>query len=206
MIPMKLAVELKLNVPTLVVFLVASLFQPLAYAQRLSESSVAKEGIFSFIEVNPADLVWGRYRVAHENFLFERISFAWNGEYQEKRTKGRFEEWNFGSGISLQYYPQSVSLQGPFFRAESNLSLSGVREDNSVKQSAGQGKLATIRMAGDLGWRVRLSDKLTGSAAYGLGTTLPQVLWTDNDILSRRWIGDSESMNVRVQINLGLLL
>ncbi len=172
-----------------------------AFAQRLMEKQAARDGIYSLVEINPADLLWGRYRLAHENLLFESLSFAWNAEVQESRQKGKFLEQSLGTGFSLQYYPQSVTLQGAFIRAETNLALLGVSEGVSSKSH-----LASMQVAGDLGWRVRLSDKLTGSAAYGLRTTLPQVLWTNNDRLSRRWIQEGDTSDVRVQINLGLLL
>lgn len=177
-----------------------------ARAQRLVDRQAAQDGIYSLVEINPADLMWGRYRLAQESFLFEGVSFAWNGEFQETRQKGRYREQNFAAGISLQYYPQSVTLQGPFLRAESNLAVSGVSEEAQAKSASGRTNLAVVKMAGDLGWRVRLSERLTGSAAYGLRTTIPQVLWTDDTTLSKRWLQSGDSLDVRVQINLGLLL
>ncbi|MEN9824410.1 MAG: hypothetical protein RI953_155 [Pseudomonadota bacterium] len=190
----------------LCIFLLLGVPSLVATAQRLGERQAAQDGIYSLVEVNPADLMWGRYRVAQESFLFESVSFAWNGEFQEARQKGRYREQNFGAGISLQYYPQSVTLQGPFLRAESNLAVSGVLEDAQAKASSAKTNLAVLKMAGDLGWRVRLSERLTGSAAYGLRTTIPQVLWTDDTTLSKRWLESGDSLDVRVQINLGLLL
>jgi hypothetical protein len=172
-----------------------------AFAQRLTEKQPAREGIYSLVEINPADLLWGRYRLAQENLLMESLSFAWNVEVQESRQKGKFEEQSLGTGMSLQYYPQSVTMQGAFIRAETNLALMGVSEGSVAKSH-----LAMMQVAGDLGWRVRISEKLTGSAAYGLRNTLPQILWGKTDNLSRRWIQEGEMSEVRVQINLGLLL
>jgi hypothetical protein len=179
---------------------------PHAYAQKLREKLAAQDGIFSFVEVNPADLMWGRYRLAHENFIFESVSFAWLGEVQETRRKNRFQERSLTAGLSLQYYPQSVSLMGPFFRAETDLTMSDVTENGDPKRSAQSAYISTLKMAGDIGWRVRLSDRLTGSAAYGLRTTLPQVLWSNDEALGRRWLSDGDSLDMRVQINLGIIL
>lgn len=179
---------------------------PHAYAQKLREKLAAQDGIFSFVEVNPADLMWGRYRLAHENFIFESVSFAWLGEVQETRRKNRFQERSLTAGLSLQYYPQSVSLMGPFFRTETDLTMSDVTENGDPKRSAQGAYISTLKMAGDIGWRVRLSDRLTGSAAYGLRTTLPQVLWSNDEALGRRWLSDGDSLDMRVQINLGIIL
>lgn len=177
-----------------------------AQGQSLGGTQPAKEGIFSLVEFNPADLMWGRYRVVHENLLFEGFSVAWLGEWQDTRRKSVFDERSFSTGLSLQYYPQSVTLQGPFLRGETAVALSGVREDAQAKKPELSTNQMLLRVAGDLGWRVRLSDRLTGSAAYGLRTTLPQVLWSQNEELSQRWLDKGESLDVRVQINLGVLL
>lgn len=186
---------------TCLAFMGAVAVFPECSAQQLRDKQPARDGIYSFVEFNPADLLWGRYRLAQESLILESLSFAWNGEVQENRQKGTFTEQNVSAGIGLQYYPQSVTLQGGFFRAETNFALSGISEGLRPKFH-----LATMKVAGDLGWRVRLSDRLTGSAAYGVRTTLPQVLWSNNDNQSRRWMQEGESADVRVQINLGLLL
>lgn len=194
-----------MRIITSVLFLCCFL-SPSAHAQKLREKLAAQDGIFSLVEVNPADLMWGRYRLAHENFIFESVSFAWLGEVQETRRKNRFQERSLTAGLSLQYYPQSVSLMGPFFRAETDLTVSDVSEDGDAKRRAQNGYVSTLKMAGDIGWRVRLSDRLTGSAAYGLRTTVPQVLWANNEALGRSWLADGDSLDMRVQINLGILL
>lgn len=181
-------------------------FIPSALAQKLSETHSARDGIYSLVEINPADLMWGRYRLANENLIFESLSVAWTGEFQELRKKGDFLERNFATGIGLQYYPQSVTLQGPFFRGEADLAFTSVSDESKGRINSKDAHLALIKMAGDMGWRVRLSDRLTGSAAYGLRTTLPQYLWSDNESVGRRWIENGESLDFRVQINLGILL
>lgn len=173
----------------------------LSYAQQLKETKPARDGIYSFIEFNPADLQWGRYRLAHENLILESLSFALSGEVQERRNKGEFSEQSLTAGLGLQYYPQSVTLQGGFIRAETNLAVSGLSH-----AEASRFHVAALKVAGDLGWRVRLSDRLTGSAAYGIRTTLPQVIWTNDTLGSQRWMREGETADVRVQINLGLLL
>lgn len=188
------------------VFLVSCLCSQKARAEKLRETLAAQEAIFSLVEFNPADLMWGRYRLAYENFIFEGVSFAWLGEVQESRRTNGFLERSLTAGLSLQYYPQSVSLMGPFFRAETDLSVSDVSEDAGSKRPARSAYVSTLKMAGDIGWRVRLSERLTGSAAYGLRTTLPQVLWSNDNALGRRWLANDDNLDLRVQINLGILL
>jgi hypothetical protein len=172
-----------------------------SFAQQIKDKQPARDGIYSFVEFNPADLLWGRYRIAQESLILESFSFAWNGEVQENRQKGKYTEQSFTTGMGLQYYPQSVTLQGGFIRAETSLALSGVSDQRQSKFH-----LAAVKVAGDLGWRVRLSEKLTGSAAYGVRTTLPHVIWSNNDSQSKTWMQEGDSPDVRVQINLGLLL
>ncbi|MBM3383068.1 MAG: hypothetical protein FJY29_11575 [Betaproteobacteria bacterium] len=161
----------------------------------------------SLLEFNPADLVWGRYRFAHENLILDSLSFSLVGEVQDSLRQSQFEEKNIAAGLSLQYYPQSISLNGLFLRAESDLALSKVEEDASARRSAQSASVAHVRLAGDLGWRVRLSDRLTGSAAYGLRTTLSQALWSSDSATAQRWLNQkSADVAPRVQINLGVLL
>lgn len=178
----------------------------IAMAQKLGDKKAAQDGIFSLIEMNPADLLWGRYRIANENLVFESTSLAWVGELQEWRQKGNFKERSAALGLSLQYYPQSITLTGPFFRGETQFSVLGITEYAQNKQTSQSGYLALLKVGGDLGWRVRLSDRLTGSAAYGLRSSLPQILWNSDESLGRRWLENGDSFDVRVQINLGILL
>lgn len=163
----------------------------------------ASSSIVSLIETNPADLLHRRYRLAHENLIFESTSFSLTGELQDNLSVGDFEEKSIAAGFGLQYYPQSVSLQGFFVRGETDLALASISDSGTQESSL----VAALRLAGDVGWRVRISDRLTGSAAYGLRTTIPQALWSNRPMMSTAWISQrSASSDVRVQINLGLLL
>lgn len=171
--------------------------------RSVSGEKSASVAIVSLVEVNPADLLRRRYRIAHENMIFESTSFALTGELQDTITVGDFQEKSLAAGFALQYYPQSVSLHGLFFRGETDLALSSVSDEKQLTDSTA----ATLRLAGDVGWRVRLSERLTGSAAYGLRTTVPQTLWSTQPVVTGRWIQQkSDANDVRVQINLGLLL
>lgn len=177
-----------------------------AEAQKGTDVQVAQEGIYSLVEFNPADLMWGRYRLAHENLILDSVSFAWTGEVQEFRKKGDFQERYVSSGIALQWYPQSVTLMGLFVRGESDLGLMDVQDREQAKNTTDDGLLAVARVAGDIGWRVRMSPRLTGSASYGVRTTLPHTLWNNDEALSKKWAQTGEHVDMRVQINLGLLL
>lgn len=181
-----------------------------AHAQRLDVSKSetgSGAAMVSLVEMNPADLLWGRYRLSYENLIFEGVSFAWTGEIQESFKRGQFEEKNLATGISLQYYPQSVSLTGLFLRGESDVSFATVREDPSARRLQETGDAAVLRLAGDVGWRVRLSERLTGSAAYGLRTTLSESLWSNESQLTERWLREKTvAPDIRVQINLGVVL
>jgi hypothetical protein len=187
-----------------------SLFYSIAFAQKLETTSSDKKSagaVLSLIEINPADLLFGRYRIAHENLILDGLSFSWIGEVQDTLASRNYEERNIATGVSLQYYPQSISLDGLFVRGESDIALSEVSEGTVGRRRAESGKAATLRIAVDIGWRVRLSERLTGSAAYGLRTTLPQTLWNSNSQLTQRWlIQKSDNPDARVQINLGVLL
>ena len=187
-----------------------SLLNSLALAQKLETTSSDKKNsgvMLSLIEINPADLLFGRYRIAHENLILDGLSFSWIGEVQDSLANRNYVERNLATGVSLQYYPQSISLDGLFLRGESDIALSEVSEGSVGRRQAESGKAATLRIAGDIGWRVRLSERLTGSAAYGLRTTLPQTLWNSNSQLTQRWlIQKSDNPDARVQINLGVLL
>lgn len=169
----------------------------------LSSEKSASTAIVSLVEFNPADLLHRRYRISHENMIFESTSFSLTGELQDSVSMGDFREKSLSAGFGLQYYPQSISLQGLFFRGETDLALTNLMDESSANDSTA----ATLRLAGDVGWRVRLSERLTGSAAYGLRTTVPQTLWSTQPLMSGRWIQQKSNENdVRVQINLGLLL
>jgi hypothetical protein len=169
----------------------------------ISAENSAASAIVSLVEINPADLLLRRYRVAHENMIFESTSFALTGELQDTVGVGDFREKSLAAGFALQYYPQSISLQGLFIRGETDLALTNLRDESQSSDSTA----ATLRLAGDVGWRVRLSERLTGSAAYGLRTTVPQALWSSQPVMAGRWIQQKIDENdVRVQINLGLLL
>lgn len=180
------------------------------YAQTLEvtrPSGDASGAAVSLFEFNPADLMWGRYRVAHENLILESLSFSLVGEVQDSFRQGRFSEKNISVGMSLQYYPQAVSLNGLFLRGETDLAVSQIEEEASARRGPQEASVANIRLAGDLGWRVRLSDRLTGSAAYGLRTTLSQALWSNDRETGQRWLNQkSADVAPRVQINLGVLL
>lgn len=187
-----------------------SFFSSLAVAQKLETLPSDKKStgvVLSLIEINPADLLFGRYRIAHENLILDGLSFSWIGEVQDTLARGNFEERNLATGVSLQYYPQAISLDGLFLRGESDIALSEVSDDSVGRRKAARGKAATMRIAADIGWRVRLSERLTGSAAYGLRATLPQTLWNSDSKLTQRWvIQKSDNPDARVQINLGFLL
>lgn len=180
------------------------------FAQALEGSRGGAESVgaaVSLLEFNPADLMWGRYRFAHENLVLESLSFSLVGEVQDSLRQGQFEEKNIAVGLSLQYYPQAVSLHGLFLRGESDLAFSKVEEEASARRGPQSANVANVRLAGDLGWRVRLSDRLTGSAAYGLRTTLSQALWSSDGETAQRWLNQkSTDVAPRVQINLGVLL
>lgn len=187
-----------------------SFFSSLAVAQKLETLPSDRKStgvVLSLIEINPADLLFGRYRIAHENLILDGLSFSWIGEVQDTLARGNFEERNLATGVSLQYYPQAISLDGLFFRGESDIALSEVSDDSVGRREAASGKASTMRIAADIGWRVRLSERLTGSAAYGLRATLPQTLWNSDSKLTQRWvIQKSDNPDARVQINLGILL
>lgn len=187
-----------------------SFFSSLAVAQKLETLSSEKKSsgvVLSLIEINPADLLFGRYRIAHENLILDGLSFSWIGEVQDTLANRNYVERNLATGVSLQYYPQAISLDGLFLRGESDIALSEVSEGSVGRHHAESGKAATMRIAADIGWRVRLSERLTGSAAYGLRTTLPQTLWNSDSQLTQRWvIQKSDNLDARVQINLGVLL
>lgn len=169
----------------------------------VSAEKSASSAIVSLVEFNPADLLHRRYRISHENMIFESTSFSLTGELQDRITAGDFSEKSLAAGFALQYYPQSVSLQGLFFRGETDLALTSLIDESRGSDST----TATLRLAGDVGWRVRLSERLTGSAAYGLRTTVPQTLWSSQPVMAGRWMEQkSDETDVRVQINLGLLL
>ena len=169
----------------------------------ISDNKSASSAIVSLVEFNPADLLHRRYRISHENMIFESTSFALTGELQDSVLMGDFKEKSLAAGFSLQYYPQSISLQGLYFRGETDLAVTNLVDEKRASDSTA----ATLRLAGDVGWRVRLSERLTGSAAYGLRTTVPQTLWSSQPVMAGRWMQQKTDDNdVRVQINLGLLL
>lgn len=179
----------------------AQTFESLASEEREPRASL------SLVEINPADLIWGRYRIAHESLIFESVSVGWVGEVQNSVKQGSFEEKNIAAGVSLQYYPQSVTLNGLFVRGECDIALASVTDAVTAKGQMISGKSAFVQVAGDVGWRVRLSQRLTGSAAYGLRSTLSQDLWNDRGQMISRWLRQKNGTpDVRVQINLGVLL
>lgn len=195
----------------LTLFIASLGLAPRAFAQSLESSAslknTAARATVSLLEFNPADLMWGRYRFAHESLVIESLSVSIVGEVQDTVKQGRFEEKNIAMGLGVQYYPQAISLDGLFLRGESALALSKVVEDATARRAAQSANVASVQLAGDLGWRVRLTDRLTGSAAYGLETTISQALWSNDAQTSERWINEKASEVVpRVQINLGVLL
>lgn len=163
--------------------------------------------VVSLLEMNPADLLWDRYRLAYENLFMDGVSFAWTGELQGSRQTAGFSERSLSSGVALQVYPQSSVLDGFFLRGEADVAVSFLERKATQQQPVSEATTSTLRFAGDLGWRVRMGEKLTGSAAYGLRTTVPQPLWGSENESIRNWLEKrSQNPDVRVQINLGVLL
>ncbi|MEY4063823.1 MAG: hypothetical protein RIR26_31 [Pseudomonadota bacterium] len=161
----------------------------------------------SLFEFNPADLAWGRYRVSYENLFMESASIAWTGEWQDAVNIDDLVERSLASGVALQVYPHSVALDGFFIRGEADVALAFVERKGTQQKSPAEATTAALRFAGDLGWRVRMSESLTGSAAYGLRSTVPQLLWGGRNTLTQNWIEKrSRNLDPRVQINLGVLL
>ena len=161
----------------------------------------------SLIEINPADLVWGRYRVSYENLFMESVSIAWTGELQDPFRTDDLAERSLASGVALQVYPQSAALEGFFIRGEADVALAFLDRKGNQQKPSSDVTTAALRFAGDLGWRVRMSERLTGSAAYGLRSAIPEALWGGDNPLVQSWLEKrSRHPDLRVQINLGVLL
>ena len=160
-------------------------------------------GSVSFVEWNPADLVFEKLSFAGEYLIVDGFAFGGQAEFQ-RQAFDNYRHTTSSFGVSATQYFETQTLKGSFLRAEMG-AIGSVFEATDGEGTREQAVYGLV-MGADLGYRFQLSERITGSASYGARRVVPDFFLTQGDTAERDWNANNRLWTMKVKVGLGVSL